>query len=464
MCGIVGAIGKSINKEIVENLFVGIEKRGSDAAGFWTPVLGTVKAAVKVSNLVVATKDKFEQSVAETNVFIGHTRWATHGNKKDNNNNHPLESENWVLVHNGIISSAKDVIGYPYKGGTDSENILAYVETFGLKEGLSKIGSSAAIILAPKNEGNTLYLWKTYSSDMAICYIKEEKTLYIVSSKMYFEPIFKSLVRERKVLGGLITEKSLKKDILVTEPKPRELWKMTYEDEKLSGESVATLPSPPSNYGHWQGGRYIEPEPDKDSDKLKSNEARVFPANRTTVTTITKGNPFPEGVCSGHKEEWDEDPDLIFVYDIVRLTRMPTTDEWRAELTYTLNGEETVGRTNEEYITPGESFTVEDLFRVEDFLDIDEECYAVVQDEITQEIIFPIGLLEKASPPPCYGIFYSRKSECNVCMFIDKCDIAQETEKHGLGVCIGKYNYELEQCKKCEAVAFCIGNSVCATP
>jgi hypothetical protein len=72
---------------------------------------------------------------------------------------------------------------YKYKGKVDSEVILSYIEKYGLKEGLSKIGgSSASLAILPFNERNTLYLFRHYQS-LVMGYDDSTKTLIFGSTE-----------------------------------------------------------------------------------------------------------------------------------------------------------------------------------------------------------------------------------------------------------------------------------------
>ena len=127
MCGIIGYIGKRKNAlNILVSGLKALEYRGYDSSGiafFKDNDIEIIKKEGKVDNLV--KEINFD---IETNIGIGHTRWATHGvaNKV---NAHPHSCEKITLVHNGIIENYEelknDLInkGYSFISDTDSEVI-----------------------------------------------------------------------------------------------------------------------------------------------------------------------------------------------------------------------------------------------------------------------------------------------------------------------------------------------------
>ncbi|HRD37379.1 MAG TPA: glutamine--fructose-6-phosphate aminotransferase, partial [Bacteroidia bacterium] len=106
MCGIVGYIG---NREVYPILIKGLgrlEYRGYDSAGvaMLNPKgeLNVYKRKGKVSDLQAFAKGKDISG----NIGIGHTRWATHGEPNDvNSHPHYSQSQNLVMIHNGIIEN-----------------------------------------------------------------------------------------------------------------------------------------------------------------------------------------------------------------------------------------------------------------------------------------------------------------------------------------------------------------------
>ena len=151
MCGIVGAIGTGIDATLLHSLFIETQDRGKNATGFWFPNTGIVKAPQKASDFLKEHNETFQQGAEESRIFLGHTRFATHGKPENNFNNHPLESENWIMVHNGVIATMKDIDEYKYNSDTDTENLLAYIEQFGIEEGLSYCSSGASILFINKD-------------------------------------------------------------------------------------------------------------------------------------------------------------------------------------------------------------------------------------------------------------------------------------------------------------------------
>ena len=106
MCGIGGfslAQGSKINPRKLSNaLLTGLESRGSQASGFaWQAKKrsGFYKQDIAGSRLPLREMPRY------TTTAILHTRLATHGSIKNNENNHPVMSpdQNIALVHNGVI-------------------------------------------------------------------------------------------------------------------------------------------------------------------------------------------------------------------------------------------------------------------------------------------------------------------------------------------------------------------------
>ena len=125
MCGIVGYTG---NQEAVNVLLSGLSKleyRGYDSAGISVleaEKLVTYKESGKLSKL----KKKLSEVSLNSDIGIGHTRWATHGSPTASNA-HPHGDEVLSLVHNGIIEnylSIKQALlneGVKFISDTDTE-------------------------------------------------------------------------------------------------------------------------------------------------------------------------------------------------------------------------------------------------------------------------------------------------------------------------------------------------------
>ena len=132
MCGIVGYVG--CKKNCLEVLIKGLknlEYRGYDSAGVayvMNDIVCVLKESGKLENL--EKKINFE---INSNLGIGHTRWATHG-KADKINAHPHQVGKFTVVHNGIIENYNvlrkklEGKGYQFKSSTDTEVVSALLD------------------------------------------------------------------------------------------------------------------------------------------------------------------------------------------------------------------------------------------------------------------------------------------------------------------------------------------------
>lgn len=153
MCGIIGFLGnKNAYKTIFDGL-VQLQNRGYDSAGIaiiQENKFENNKYASTQNNTALNQLSKLEYN---SNIGIGHTRWATHGPKTDINS-HPHYSYNkmFTLVHNGIIENFKELREMLLEKGiesisqTDTEiivNLIAmfYEETKSVVESIEKTTS-----------------------------------------------------------------------------------------------------------------------------------------------------------------------------------------------------------------------------------------------------------------------------------------------------------------------------------
>jgi len=136
-------------KEILDLLVKGLQRleyRGYDSAGVGvdgpesdstTSLIKTTGKVKVLEDKVVALADKLNLDGIHTeHVGIAHTRWATHGAPSDVNC-HPQrsgEDNQFVVVHNGIITNYKDVKnylvtkGFVFESETDTEVIAKLIQ------------------------------------------------------------------------------------------------------------------------------------------------------------------------------------------------------------------------------------------------------------------------------------------------------------------------------------------------
>ena len=131
MCGIFGYIGKKDNAaEIVLAGLKTLEYRGYDSWGI------AVKQGDKLSSEKHVGKIGGAKTILkESNLGIGHTRWATHGGVTDINSHPHLDCTNEIaVVHNGIVenhSELRDSLvkkGHKFISETDTEVIAHLIE------------------------------------------------------------------------------------------------------------------------------------------------------------------------------------------------------------------------------------------------------------------------------------------------------------------------------------------------
>ena len=140
MCGIVGYLGKDNYYDYIINGLKLLQNRGYDSAGIsyiYQNKIETIKYASTSTNNSLDILETNINTNEQSHIAIGHTRWATHG-PKTNENAHPHLSNNkdFSIVHNGIIENFQqlknDLLeeGYTFHSQTDTEVICILLEKF----------------------------------------------------------------------------------------------------------------------------------------------------------------------------------------------------------------------------------------------------------------------------------------------------------------------------------------------
>ncbi len=129
MCGIVGYIGKNNATKLVLEGLKKLEYRGYDSAGL-SMIRDNKLVTFKKKGRIKVLEDSFDQEEFSSNICIGHTRWATHGEPNEINAHPHLSSDKKIsVVHNGIIENYLELRndltkkGYKFLSQTDTEVI-----------------------------------------------------------------------------------------------------------------------------------------------------------------------------------------------------------------------------------------------------------------------------------------------------------------------------------------------------
>jgi glucosamine 6-phosphate synthetase-like amidotransferase/phosphosugar isomerase protein len=192
LCGIFGFITYKPSEENL-NLFKDLcylsSVRGTDSTGIAVVVDDKViieKDHIEASEFLKKKMPKYEKRITKANIAIGHTRKWTQGKPEDNNNNHPIFSNNWVMVHNGVCSSMDRIKDYKYHGEVDSEILLSYVEKQGLEKGLANLQGYAAVALLNTKDPESIYLWR-HNESLYLGYDRATETLVFGSTEDILE-------------------------------------------------------------------------------------------------------------------------------------------------------------------------------------------------------------------------------------------------------------------------------------
>jgi glucosamine 6-phosphate synthetase-like amidotransferase/phosphosugar isomerase protein len=183
MCGIAGfnlsRTERRINAtDLATALLLGVEHRGRHATG--AGYLDTDgRIMVQKKDVPASTFVHWLSVPADCRNAVLHTRWATQGSPKDNENNHPIMVPGVVGVHNGMVANDDELFQLVRSynadaeryGQVDSEAIFAaiqHVEAEHYTEVLGLIEGSAAVAWIELARPGALHLARLNSSPLVV--------------------------------------------------------------------------------------------------------------------------------------------------------------------------------------------------------------------------------------------------------------------------------------------------------
>lgn len=221
-CGIFGA---SLNPKVMAErgmLKAAIAKfkllgmynvdRGRHSCGIYMgDVIGKGVDADKLFSDYISAHDLPDPEKSGIYTMIGHTRAATHGSHNSSNAHPFIVEDNFILAHNGIIRNI-----WPLCNKYKIIHTNIHVDSLGLahlinQEGfgiLDEYEGFAALLMARRNEPNSLYVYRGVSSRYTNGPEEEERPLFYLHTEegIYFSSMEKSLLAISDTSGEIVRQ------------------------------------------------------------------------------------------------------------------------------------------------------------------------------------------------------------------------------------------------------------------
>jgi glutamine---fructose-6-phosphate transaminase (isomerizing) len=259
MCGITAYIGKyDAFKYLMEGLII-MRNRGYDSAGIATFSKELQEFIISKFANDAGTTNSLEKIQNQANnhkgntLGLGHTRWATHGSKSDENSHPHMDYyREVILVHNGIIENYQELKefllseNYQFLSETDTEvivNLISYYYRLGsypeeaIFKACQRMEGTWGLAIIFKKDPNHIYVSRNgspiligYNENMTI--VSSEAAAFSNNVNQYI------IIKDREIIKVGI-QNSLQKKTLAEK----------YHVQSINLEQkIALKPDP---YSHW---------------------------------------------------------------------------------------------------------------------------------------------------------------------------------------------------------------------
>jgi len=216
MCSVFGVLGQDLTQTLTEafeqfeKLAITVERRGQDAFGAFSvnqqgQRLGLFKNQGDVAtNISSSLYKQFKKESLSAGTLalslVGHTRLATHGDISCSENNQPVFTDDWIVVHNGIIINEKEI-----KKSIQTKHSSTDLDTFALISVLDQLALKAdenplrlfAEIQSKISGANTFIIYSLkfkkfylYSSNGSLYFSVKNKVVYFASEAIFLQKAF----------------------------------------------------------------------------------------------------------------------------------------------------------------------------------------------------------------------------------------------------------------------------------
>jgi len=207
MCGITGVINLSnlkfgvTEKKLFRDLLVATSLRGKHSTGMFTVPFKNDEPVKVLKRAVCAGEfielDNFSSMMKDFDDYkyvVGHTRYATNGQVNDENA-HPFNQENIVLVHNGSVGNKHDICVLGGKVGSDckvdSESLAIALSKNKIEDFIQKVEGAFTIVWYDTAERELHFIRNTerplhfgvVKDDDVILFASEAEALYFVAQR-----------------------------------------------------------------------------------------------------------------------------------------------------------------------------------------------------------------------------------------------------------------------------------------